>query len=179
MASNNCELSSCKCCCKEKDEKFMGIAIECSKKAVENGDHPFGAILVHSKTNEIVLKAYNTVNTDNDRTKHAELNLSSMASNKFNREFLKECCLYTSTEPCIMCCGAIFWVGIGKVVYGCSSQKLREIVHRKTEGRNLKESGSLTIACKEIFENYSKGLTIGLDGPILEEEAAKVHELYW
>jgi len=168
------------CKCGTDHKHFMHRAIELSREACEkHGNHPFGALLVDNDSQNVILEALNTVNTDNDRTKHAELNLASSASQKFTRDHLTKCTLYTSTEPCVMCCGAIFWVGIGRVVFGCSSEKLREIVKRKQKGENEKSSGSLTIACREIFEERSKGLTIELVGPVLEEEAAAVHESYW
>ena len=75
-----------------------------------NGDHPFGALLV--KDGEVVLTAVNTVNTDHDNTRHAELNLVSQAMRQFDADFLADCVLYTSTEPCAMCAGAIYWAGI-------------------------------------------------------------------
>ncbi|EFC46667.1 purine deaminase [Naegleria gruberi] len=165
---------------KHLHEKLMKRAIDLSKESCnDHGNHPFGALLIDNDTNEIILEAHNTVHTENDRTRHAELNLSSMASKKYPRDYLTNCTMYTSTEPCIMCAGAIFWVGIGKVVYACPASRLREIVRRKQDGNNLKNSGSLTIACREIFEERSEGLNIPLIGPIMEEEAAAVHESYW
>ncbi|KAF0980061.1 hypothetical protein FDP41_001214 [Naegleria fowleri] len=167
----------------QQDESFMKRAIELSRQACSPShgcNHPFGALLLDHSTQTILLEAENTVITEQDKTKHAELNLCSMASRRFSREYLSEkCTLYTSTEPCIMCSGAIFWVGIGRVVYACSAQKLREIVSRKQKGENEKTSGSLTLGCHEIFEERSKGLKVQVVGPVLEEEAAAVHEEYW
>ncbi|KAG2389297.1 hypothetical protein C9374_013857 [Naegleria lovaniensis] len=176
--NETCSSSSSSC-----HETFMKRAIELSRQACSHAhghNHPFGALLLDHTTQTIVLEAENTVMTDQDKTKHAELNLCSMASQKFSRDYLSEkCTLYTSTEPCIMCTGAIFWVGIGRVVYACSADKLREIVSRKQHNENEKSSGSLTIGCHEIFRERSRGLKVEVVGPVLEEEAAAVHEEYW
>lgn len=105
-------------------EPFIRKAIELSISAVEYGNHPFGACLV-SKDGEILLTAENTVgNPVHDCTRHAELNLISMASQKFSRDILKQCTLYTSCEPCLMCTGALRWSGIKKMVYSLRYETL-------------------------------------------------------
>src|SRR5712691_9120428 len=82
-------------------------AIELAREAREHGNHPFGALLVDDRGN-VVLEAENTVRTDKDVTAHAETNLMRMASARFEPGFLEWCTLYTSTEPCAMCAGAIY-----------------------------------------------------------------------
>lgn len=74
--------------------------------------HPFGAILVDKESGKVMLEATNTVFKDKDVTRHAELNLCSTASQQFTRKQLLDAILYTSTEPCAMCSGAIYWSGI-------------------------------------------------------------------
>ncbi len=138
--------------------------IDLSKQAVANGNHPFAALLVVD--NEIILEALNTVNTENDSNCHAELNLVSLANRKFGSEKLKKAILYSSTEPCAMCSGAIYWSGIRKVVYGCSTEKLAEIT-----------GGGLVISSKKLF-SYGSELVETI-GPILEEDAAEVHKNFW
>jgi tRNA(Arg) A34 adenosine deaminase TadA len=105
-------------------ESFTRQAIALSVSAVEHGNHPFGALLV-SKDGEVLLTAENTVNaSNNDITRHAELNLISMATQKFGRETLGECTLYTSCEPCLMCTGAFRWSGIRQLVYALTNETL-------------------------------------------------------
>src|SRR5689334_13378340 len=108
-----------------EDLKFMEICIELSRKSVRNGNHPFGAILV--RENKIILESENYVVTKSDCTLHAELNLVSRACQIFDKDILEESALYTSTEPCAMCSGAIYWSGISKVIYGCSGARLGKI----------------------------------------------------
>lgn len=149
---------------RRQEEIAMRQAIELAKQAVENGDHPFGALLL--KNGEVVLTAVNSVHTENDVTRHAELNLVSNASRQFSREFLADCTLVTSTEPCAMCAGAIYWSGIRHVVFGCSEAALGQIA-----------GDDFLIPCAEIFGRGKEVVTVV--GPVLEEEATAVHLKYW
>lgn len=144
--------------------KFIERSIELSKSAVEKGDHPFGALLV--KDGQIILEAENSVNTEKDATRHAELNLVSQANRMFDRDTISQSILYTSTEPCAMCSGAIYWSGIRKVVYSCSTEKLGEIA-----------GGELVISCSDIFHKGKE--PVELIGPILEEISANIHQTFW
>jgi tRNA(Arg) A34 adenosine deaminase TadA len=148
----------------EKHEAYLERAIELAKQAVANGNHPFGALLV--KDSEIIMEAENTVNTDHDETCHAELNLVSQAMRKLGKDRVQGSVLYTSTEPCAMCTGAIYWAGISHVIFACSAGRLGEIA-----------GGSLLIPCREIFARGRR--TVQVTGPILEDEAAQEHEKFW
>ena len=146
------------------NKTFIREAIKLATQARQHGNHPFGALLVHD--GNVILIAENTVNTDRDQTRHAELNLVSMAARQFDAEILSNTILYTSTEPCAMCAGAIYWTGIRTVVYGCSAELLGAIAE-----------GGLVIPCREIFARGTE--VIEVIGPILEDEAQKVHEGFW
>ena len=98
---------------------------QAAEQAVEHGNHPFGALLV--KAGEVILTAENAVNTENDVTRHAELVLVSRASKAFTPEVLAQCTLYTSTEPCAMCLGAIPWSGVRSVICGARDEDARAI----------------------------------------------------
>lgn len=105
-------------------ETFIRQAIELSVSAVEHGNHPFGACLV-SKDGEVLLTAENTCSVPKtDITRHAELNLISMATQKFGRDVLEQCTLYTSCEPCLMCTGAFRWSGIRNLIYALQNETL-------------------------------------------------------
>ena len=142
----------------------MRQAIALAKKAVANGDHPFGAMLV--KDGAVGLSAVNTVSTDHAATRHAELNLVSQAARQFAPEFLAECTLVTSTEPCAMCAGAIYWSGISRVVFGCAAATLGQVA-----------GDEFLIPCEEIFARGTRPITV--IGPVLEEEGTAVHQQYW
>ncbi len=143
---------------------FMQKAIDLAVLAREKGNHPFGALLVLG--GEVVLTAVNKANTEHDVTSHAELNLVSLATQQFAPETLTEMVLYTSTEPCAMCAGSIYWAGIRTVVYGCSAESLGEIA-----------GGSFVIPCRDIFARGQEETVVV--GPLMEETAVKVHHGFW
>ena len=153
----------------ENDLRFIRVSIEVARKARDKGNHPFGALLVDEQ-GHILLEAENTVVTEKDCTGHAETNLMRQASRKYDRDFLAKCTLYTSTEPCAMCSGAIFWGNARRVVYGLSEEGLYEMV-----GEDAEEV--LYLPCRELFGKGQKPIEV--IGPVLEEEAKKVHEGFW
>ena len=109
-------------------EVYIRRTIALAAAAREKGNHPFGALLV--RNGEIVLEAENTVSTETDVTAHAELNLVRKGWAELDQDTLSECTLYTSTEPCAMCCGAIYWAGIPRVVFGCAAETLYRLTER-------------------------------------------------
>jgi tRNA(Arg) A34 adenosine deaminase TadA len=104
---------------------FLNQTLEIAKESVTNGNHPFGALLVYN--GEIVCKSENEVIVTSDVTAHAELLLIQKAQSLLSSKELKESILYSSTEPCPMCTGAIYWSGIQKVIYGTKASKLLNI----------------------------------------------------
>ena len=153
----------------EKDPKLIHSAFAVAKNARGNGNHPFGAVLVN-QNGEILLRAENTVVTSRDITAHAEVNLIRQATAKYDREFLKNCTIYTSTEPCPMCAGAIFWSNIRRVVFGLSEENLYKITRKDSEEE-------LLLPCREVFAKGKK--VIEVIGPLLEDEAREVHLGFW
>lgn len=110
-----------------KDEDFMKIAIELSKKAVEHGNEPFGAVLV--KDGEIVYINENQIYSATDPTFHAEAGLIRRFCAETHITDLSEYTLYSSCEPCFMCSGALVWVKLGRLVYGASNNDLCDILN--------------------------------------------------
>ena len=153
----------------ELDENLMRRAIEIAADSRAHGNHPFGALLADEERH-ILLEAENTVVTGKDCTGHAETNLMRKACKEFDRDTLAKCTIYTSTEPCPMCVGAIFWANVGKVVFGLSAKRLYEIVGNKSEE-------VFEISSKELFNKGKKKVEV--IGPLLENEAVKVHEGFW
>ena len=153
----------------ENDLKFMRIAIDVAQKARDKGNHPFGAILVDEQ-GKFLLEAENTVITERDCTGHAETNLMRKASEIFEGDFLAKCSLYTSTEPCPMCSGAIFWGNVRRVVFGLSQEGLYEMI-------DTKSTEVLILPCRELFSKGRKPIQV--EGPVLEEDALKVHAGFW
>jgi tRNA(Arg) A34 adenosine deaminase TadA len=140
-----------------------------ARTAREKGNHPFGALLVDPE-GRVLLEAENTVVTEQDCTGHAETNLMRAASKRYPAAFLAGCTLYTSSEPCAMCTGAIFWGNVRRVVFGLSNARLIEIV-----GPDAEEV--LDLPAREILRHGRKA--IWLEGPLLEDEASQVHAGFW
>jgi tRNA(Arg) A34 adenosine deaminase TadA len=151
------------------DKKCLEAAIEAAVSAREHGNHPFGAVLADA-SGKILLWAENTVVTSRDITAHAELNLIREAASNYEAEFLAACTLYSSTEPCPMCAGGIFWSNIRRVVYGLSEEGLYKLTGKDTEE-------VLLLSCREVFAQGKK--TIRVVGPMLEEKAREPHLGFW
>ena len=145
-------------------------AIEIAHNARAHGNHPFGALLVDEQGN-VLLEAENTVNTEHDCTGHAETNLVRMASKRFERAVLERCTLYTSTEPCAMCAGAIYWGNVGRVVFAMSETDLLALTGDNPENQTF------TLPCREVFARGQRKVTV--EGPALEDEARQAHVGFW
>ena len=150
------------------DLRLLRQAIDAARRARERGNHPFGAVLADEQGN-VLLEAENTVITDHDCTGHAELNLMRLASQQYSFGALSRCTLYTSTEPCPMCSGSIFWSGVGRVVYALSEEGLYAMTGDSPD--------KLLLSCRDVFARG--GRSIEVLGPALEEEARQVHEGFW
>ena len=127
----------------ENDLRFLRAAIDVARKARDNGNHPFGAVLV-DEHDHILMESENTVVTKKDCTGHAETNLMRQASRKYDSDFLARCSIYTSTEPCPMCAGAIFWGNVRREVYGLSEEGLYGMLGEDDEE-------VLYLPCRELF----------------------------
>ena len=118
-----------------------------------------------------VLQAENTVVTGRDSTGHAETNLVRLATQQFSPEQLKHFTLYSSTEPCAMCAGAIYWSQIGRLVYALSEIDLYAIIGPSAY--------HLLLPCREIFAHSKRHIEV--HGPVsaLDAEARAVHKDFW
>jgi tRNA(Arg) A34 adenosine deaminase TadA len=147
-------------------EQFMRQAIDLAESAKRHGNHPFGALLVLD--GQIALTAENSVVTEKNFTKHAEFNLmDKIAKSGLSQADLQRATLYTSTEPCPMCSGAIFWGGVKHVVYGCPCEVLGEIA-----------GDDFLVPCRSLFAKAQKN-TVTVEGPILADEAKVPHVGFW
>ena len=101
------------------DEIYLELAFKEAKKAENKGEIPVGCIIV--KNNKIISKAHNKVEKDRISLYHAEIIAILKASKKLKNWRLNDCTLYTTLEPCMMCCGAIMQSRIKKIVYGAKN----------------------------------------------------------
>jgi tRNA(Arg) A34 adenosine deaminase TadA len=152
------------------DLTHLRQALAVAQRARDNGNHPFGAILV-DEADQPLLEAENTVNTARDCTGHAETNLVRLASARLTAEQRARCTLYTSTEPCAMCAGAIHWSGIGRVVFALSEADLYDLVGPSPE--------HLRLPCRDVFSHTRRAIEVLGPAPELDAEARGVHAGFW
>lgn len=157
---------------KQSHEEYLKQAIEVSRQARKSGNTPFGAILVDSEGN-VLLEQQNIEITSHKCTGHAECTLADQASGKYSKEFLWNCTLYTTAEPCAMCSGAIYWANIGTVVYAMTEKRLLELTGSD------EQNPTFDLPCRDVFSRGQKDITVIGPFPELEAEAAEVHEGYW
>jgi tRNA(adenine34) deaminase len=103
------------------DAYFMKQALREAQKAFEADEVPIGSVVVME--NRIIGRGYNQVETLIDSTAHAEIIALTSAFNFLGTKYLPEATIYATVEPCAMCCGALYWSKIGKLVYGAEDPK--------------------------------------------------------
>jgi tRNA(Arg) A34 adenosine deaminase TadA len=145
-------------------------AVAVAAQARERGNHPFGALLA-DPSGRVLLTAENTVVTGADATGHAETNLVRLASATYSVTELRELILYTSTEPCAMCSGAIYWSGIGTVVYALAETDLYQITGDDDA------NPTLVLPCRTVFAAGRRGIMV--EGPFDIAAAREVHAGFW
>lgn len=156
---------------RDADSLYLRRAIALSERARTNGRHPFAALVV-APSGEVLAAAENrATGPDCDATGHAELEAVRAASRLHSPETLAAATLYSSAEPCAMCAGAIYWSGIGRVVYGLSEEKLLALTG------NHPENPTLRLPCREVFARGQRAIEV--IGPFLEDEAAAAHAGFW
>ena len=136
----------------------------------EHGNHPFGSLLADA-SGDVLLEAENTVVTERDIAGHAELNVIRAAGMHLDPGVIQGATLYTSTEPCAMCAGAIYWSGIERVVYALGADELPRLIG------DLTGEPTLNLPCREVFGRGGRAIVVS--GPHLPSQAAAVHEGFW
>lgn len=152
------------------DETLLRRAFAVARAARATGCHPFGAVLADA-AGAVLMEQQNAYLPNRDMTGHAERVLASRASVAYGATFLRGCTLYASAEPCAMCAGAIYWAGIGRVVYGLSEHELKTIIGPH------EENPTLDLPCRTIFTAGQRPTEVR--GPLLEDESRALHEGAW
>jgi tRNA(Arg) A34 adenosine deaminase TadA len=152
------------------DEQFLRRSFDVARRAITHGNHPFGAILVDENGN-VLIEVENGYMPAHDGTAHAERLLATKACTTLGADLLRNATLYSSAEPCAMCAGAIYWAGIGRVVYGLSEHRLRAVTG------NHPENPTLDLPCRDVFRSGQR--TTEVVGPLLEDEAVALHAGVW
>lgn len=149
-------------------EEILHRVIALAQQSRDAGNHPFAAIVIASNGGTLA-EAFN--DSHSDCTGHAELVAVRKVSSQLKPAELRSATLYSSAEPCAMCAGAIYWSGIGRVVYALSEERLLQLTG------NHPENPTLSLPCREVFARGQREIEV--IGPMLEEEAAAPHRGFW
>ncbi|MGK6306102.1 nucleoside deaminase [Variovorax sp. DT-64] len=143
-------------------------ADQVARRAMTMGRHPFGALLV-APDGETVLAEQGNIDT----VQHAEATLARTAALNYPPEYLAQCTLVTTFEPCAMCAGTVYWANIGRVVYGAEESALLALTGSHPE------NPTLSLPCREVFARGQK--TIEVIGPVpeVEDEMIATHRGFW
>jgi tRNA(Arg) A34 adenosine deaminase TadA len=155
----------------EQDLEFLRRSFDIARRARDGGDHPFGALLVGPEGEVLFEQGNGYTSEGGDGTAHAERLVASWAAKNLDLALLRRCTLYSSAEPCAMCAGAMYWAGIGRLVYGQSETSLKAATGAHDE------NPTLDLPCRVVFEAGQRPTEVV--GPLLEEEAAQLHADYW
>ena len=156
---------------RQSDLDLLRKAFDVARRSRAAGDHPFGSVLADGEGRLLMEQGNGYTSEGGDRTAHAERLLASRAARAYDLEFLRRCTLYTSAEPCAMCAGAIYWAGIGRVVYGQTEKALKE------QTGAHEENPTLDLPCDTVFAAGQRPVEV--IGPLLEDEAAALQADFW
>lgn len=138
------------------DTYFMKEALKQARQAYDAGEVPVGAVVVWD--NKIIARGHNQVEQLKDSTAHAEMIALTSAFNQLGSKYLPEATLYVTVEPCLMCCGAIYWSKVARIVYGAEDVKNG---YRKITGANWPfhpkaelATGLLADECAQLMKDF-------------------------
>ena len=138
------------------DEYFMKEALRQARVAYDAGEVPVGAVVAWD--NKIIARGHNQVEQLNDSTAHAEMIAMTSAFNQIGSKYLPDAVLYVTVEPCLMCCGAMYWAKIGRIVYGAEDAKNG---YKRTTGTNWPfhqkaqlTNGVLAAECGQLMKDF-------------------------
>ena len=136
----------------------MRMAINEARQALKREEVPIGAVVVAG--DRVVGRGHNLVETLQDATAHAEMQALTAASSTLGGKYLRDCTLYVTVEPCVMCAGAIAWSQAARVVWGADDPKKgyrrysEAVFHPKT----TVVRGILGGECEALMTSFFAGL---------------------
>lgn len=152
----------------EIDEKFMREALAEARAAAVVGEVPIGAVVV--RAGEIVARAHNRRELDQDPSAHAEFAALCAAAQSLGRWRLFDCTVYVTLEPCCMCAGLMVNARVGRCVYGAADAKAGALgslydlnADSRLNHRFNVTAGVLADECRAVLSGYFAGLR-GVDG---------------
>ena len=152
----------------EQTTRHLRRANAVAQRAKDLGRHPFGAVLV-APDGEMVLAEQGNIDTVN----HAESTLARSAASNYSAEYLWQCTLVTTVEPCAMCAGTQYWANIGHLVFGMTERRLLALTGQSNA------NPTMDMPCRSVFEAGQKQVQV--TGPVAEVEAeiAALHIGFW
>jgi tRNA(Arg) A34 adenosine deaminase TadA len=147
--------------------KHLLHANEVGRRAMNHGHHPFGAILVGPE-GQILIEQGNVTTVE-----HADTVLAQRAARDYSPDYLWNCTIYTSVEPCAMCAGTVYWANIGQLIFGMTEAGLLQITG------DHHENPTMSVGAQYVFDHGQK--PISLIGPVPEvgAEIASLHSGFW
>lgn len=143
-------------------------ANEVAKESRKFGRHPFGAVLV-APDNQRVLMHQGNINI----MRHAEVEISRRAAENYSPEYLTNCTLVTTFEPCVMCSGNIYFANIGNVVFGATEETLAKLTGTS------QVNPTMHLPCRKVFEAGQKTIRVNGPFPDLQDEIMETHKGFW
>jgi tRNA(adenine34) deaminase len=136
------------------DTHYMQEALKEAQKASDMGEIPVGAIVVCQQ--QIIARTHNLTEQLTDVTAHAEIMAITAASKYLGSKYLKDCTMYITLEPCVMCAGALAWSQLGKLVIGASDNKrgFLQIAPKALHPKTVIEQGVLEIECGQLMQAF-------------------------
>lgn len=138
------------------DEYFMRQALREAEQAFKADEVPVGAVVVCG--DRILARAHNLTERLNDVTAHAEMQAITAATHDLGGKYLKDCTLYVTLEPCVMCAGALHWSQVGRIVFGAFDEKAgyRRIGARLLHPKTQVTGGVLEAECADLMKAFFK-----------------------
>ncbi len=155
----------------DKDVVLLRAAFEVAVGAREEGNLPFGCVIADEAGNIVIEQGNRALLPVRDPTAHAETLASGLAARRFPPELLAGYTLYSNAEPCAMCAGAIYWAGIGRVVFGLTEVDLRGLTG------NHPDNPTMDMPCRDVLASGQRAVEVL--GPALVDEALRAFEGYW
>ncbi len=138
------------------DEYFMRQALREAEQAFKADEVPIGAVIVHG--DRIIGRAHNLTERLNDVTAHAEMQAITAAAEGIGGKYLRDCTIYVTVEPCVMCAGALAWAQASRIVFGAFDEKAgyRRIGNRLLHPKTQVTGGILEAECADLMQAFFK-----------------------
>ena len=152
----------------EQVHRYLLRADAVARRAMAMGRHPFGALLV-APDGETVLAEQGNIDT----VHHAEATLARTVSLTYPADYLWQCTLVTTFEPCAMCTGTVYWAHIGHIVYGASEEALLALTG------NHPENPTLNLPCRDVLARGQKPIRVTGPVPQVADQLVNTHRDFW